>query len=127
MGKPLDPDYFKKYRASHPEYAARDRARRNLRRYAHGPRDRSAEYARRNALRNHAPAEPLQQLYPDLNHGTSVAFWEDELRMDIEQEKILAVLEGKDPEKAAKTYATRELAWHWRTVYFLGENQLDGA
>jgi hypothetical protein len=85
MGKPLDPDYFKKYRASHPEYAARDLARRRTRRQRAPRIDRTAEYAARNAKRR-GSLEPLPRLYPSLNSGTVYSFWADELRMDLAQE-----------------------------------------
>jgi len=54
-------------------------------------------------------------LYPELNHGTKIAFWEDELRMDLAQERILAELEGRDPDEAARAYEAREKGWNLMT------------
>lgn len=55
--------------------------------------------------------EPLPPIYPELNRGTSISFWEDELRMDLAQERALAELEGRNPVAAAKAYWTRENVW----------------
>lgn len=122
MGKPTDPDYFRKYRASHPEYAARDRARRRAARYARAPRgDRSAEYAKRNAARSGSHRDPLPLLYPELQHGNAISFWEDELRIDIEQERWLARLEGRDEDAAVKACRRRELAWRSVTAPLIEE------
>jgi hypothetical protein len=113
VGKPLDPDYFKKYRASHPDYAARDRAQRRARKTRSPRGDRSAEYARRNAKRG-TTSEPLPMLYPHLQVGKTIAFWEDELRLDLEQERVLAELEGRDPVQAVHSYRARERGWYLR-------------
>ena len=116
MGKPRDPAYFRKYRAAHPEYAARDRARNRVRKAKRSRGDRSAEYAKRNAQRSKPVHEPLPQLYPELNSGKAIAFWEDELRMDLAQERALAELEGRDPDRAAAEYRGREINWFRHTV-----------
>ena len=72
--------------------------------------------ARQRAYRTwqlqHLPEEPLPQLYPELNRGIAIAFWEDELRMDLAQEQVLAILEGRDPTAAAREYKSRETNWH---------------
>jgi hypothetical protein len=56
--------------------------------------------------------EPLPVLLPGLQHGQAMAFWEDELRLDIYQEQQLALLEGRCPEEAARRYRSREMTWH---------------
>ncbi len=67
---------------------------------------------------------PLPMLYPELNHGGSLAFWEDELRMDLAQERELALLEGLDPVEKIKAYKRREKTWVKITVPFkLGEER----
>lgn len=53
-------------------------------------------------------------LYPELQHGKAVSFWEDELRMDLEQERHLARLEGKPGR--VREYAARESTWRNMTV-----------
>jgi hypothetical protein len=45
-----------------------------------------------------------------------VSFWDDELRMDLHQERALAVLEHRDPDAAVGAYRSRELAWRAMTV-----------
>jgi hypothetical protein len=73
-------------------------------------RDRTAEYAARAARRG--PALPdLAPLFPHLRRGAVLAFRDEELRMDLEQERALAELEGRDPDAAAAAYARRERAW----------------
>jgi hypothetical protein len=56
---------------------------------------------------------------PELQHGTSVAFWEDELRLDLYQERQLAILEGRDPDAAAAAYRARETNWRGHTAPLL--------
>jgi hypothetical protein len=55
--------------------------------------------------------EPMPILRPETQHGTRVSFWEDELRLDLEQERVLAALEGQDPDSAVTRYRSREYAW----------------
>ena len=111
----MTPEYWRDYRKrNRDKINARDRARRARGR---DRGDRSAEYAKRNAERAAARPniEPLPVLYPELNHGTSIAFWHDELRMDLAQERILAELEGRDPDEAVRAYTARENAWDHMT------------
>jgi hypothetical protein len=110
-GKPKDPAYFRKYRASHPEYAARDRARSRTRKTKRTRVDRTAEYAKRNAKRGSRAMGPLPVLFPHIVHGTRLSFWQDELKMDLEQERELALLEGRDPVEAVRAYRRRETNW----------------
>lgn len=49
-----------------------------------------------------------------------MAFWEDELRMDLAQEAALAELEGRDPAAAVAAYRRRELSWRSLTAPILG-------
>jgi len=59
---------------------------------------------------------PLPLLYPALQRGARLSFWEDELRLDLAQEWALAECEGRDPEEAARTYLARETAWRAMTA-----------
>ena len=115
MGKPLDPSYFRKYRATHPEYAARDRAR--ARKRTRKPRDRTAEYAKRR--RPPAP-EPLAPPTDLLVRRESL------LLEDLAQERELAKLERKDPDAAVRAYRRREHEFIYRTraltIYQLGDH-----
>lgn len=83
--------------------------------------DRSAEYAKR---RKQVAIEPLPMLRPDLQRGNAIAFWEDELRLDLAQEAELALLEGRCPQEAMTRYRAREKAWFRMTCpYQLGERE----
>lgn len=105
MGKPRDPEYWRKYRAAHPEYQERERTR--LRNRDRTGRDRSKEYAKRPSR----ALAPLPVLYPDLRRGQVVSFWEDELCMDLAQEAALAALEGADVKERVRAYRAREQNW----------------
>jgi len=110
--KPKDPHYWQKYRATHPEYVARQKLLRAQRRKKTS-RNRASEYANR-------PSRAIQKLRPlfeDLLQGTALSFWRDELRMDLRQEKALAELEGKDVTKALRAYQRRETEWHRVTTH----------
>ncbi len=86
--------------------------------YVRPPRgDRSAEYALRRSLG--VPTVPL--LLPHLQQGRRLAFWEDELRLDLHQEAELAVLEGRDPAAAVAAYRAREISWLAHTAPLFSE------
>lgn len=102
MGKPLDPDYFKKYRAAHPDYAARDRARRRARKVRSPRGDRSAE----NARRRRPAVEPMT--ITDGRFISVIAV----LKEDLAQELALAKLERrKNPQQHVDEYRRRESAF----------------
>lgn len=117
-----------RWAAAHPERALeakrrwRRRQRRARRRRAYGTRwrrlnptywtDRRGTTGRARRVAAPRPSrEPLAPLFPHLQRGSSLAFWEDELRMDLEQERALAELEGRDPARAAAEYRAREKGW----------------
>jgi hypothetical protein len=102
-----DAAYYRAWRAAHPEYRKRQAAVRAEHRRVHGRESRANEYRKSRAQ----PYEPLPVLYPELNHGSAMSFWEDELRMDLAQERALAELEGVDPDEAVLAYRRREKAW----------------
>lgn len=54
---------------------------------------------------------PLPPLYPLLQRGARMSFWNDELAKDLAQERHLALLEGRDPEVAVAAYRARETNW----------------
>jgi len=102
--------YWRDWRAAHPAYQERERERSRARR-ARG-RDRTAEYARTAARRAaRPPPEPLAPLFPELRHGSAVEWWDEALAADLEQERALAELEGRDADAAVAAYRTRELVW----------------
>lgn len=56
--------------------------------------------------------EPLPILYSDLQHGKTLSFWEDELRIDLAQEYVALNaqgIRGKDRQQYLAAYRTREV------------------
>jgi hypothetical protein len=129
VGKPVDPGYWRKWRAAHPEYRARERERRRgrTRRYD----DRRAEYKkqaeRRRRLRLREIAENgwVIDHHPLLEQAKEVASslttrdrgvviyeprWEEAVSV-----AALALVEGEDPELAVKKHLHRESEWRYRT------------
>jgi hypothetical protein len=53
-----------------------------------------------------------------MRHGTKIAFWDEELRMELRQEAFLAVMEGRDPAEAVRQYARKETAFHRTTCNY---------
>lgn len=102
-----DPAYWRKWRAEHPEYRERQTRLKRERRYKKGRGDRTKEYQNRPSR-----AKPrVEPLFPQLRRGVVLSFWNDELKMDLAQERELAILEGKDPEAVCKEYEQRETEW----------------
>jgi hypothetical protein len=113
-----DAAYHRAWRAVHPDYRARQNRLRNERRRRLGRGDRSAEYARR-------PTRALPSV-PGLHHGhdlferarrivgprpTTLVTLHDPLYDDLVSEATLALIEGRDPVVAIRTYGARERAF----------------
>jgi hypothetical protein len=110
MGGKMSAAWWRDYRRRNGERVnAQLRARRSRGR---NRGDRSREYAKRPTRANPRPTP----LYPHLKHGSTVSWWHTELAMDLEQERELARLEGRDPEDAVARYRARELRWFNLTV-----------
>ena len=106
--------YFREYRARR-RLAGNPVRRRPS--YVRPPRNYAAEYARSLDLHPSVVATPrLPILMPELQHGVRVAFWEDELKLDLVQEGRLAELEGRDPAAAVAAYRVRETNWRAHIV-----------
>lgn len=107
-------EYYREYRARRRLSGNPVRRRAG---YVRPARDYAAEYARAIELhgREARPA-PLPLLMPELQRGARVAFWEDELRLDLAQEARLAELEGRDPARAIAAYRARETSWRAHTA-----------
>lgn len=110
-----DAAYYRAWRASHPEYRARQNRLRNERRRRRGRGDRRVEYAQR-------PSRTLAGL-PGLHLGhdlfvqarrvvgpqrTSLDTLHDPLHEDLLSEATLAILEGRNPVEAVQRYGARE-------------------
>lgn len=113
-----DAAYYRAWRAAHPIYRERERIRATTR--VRG--DRTQERLREKERRKPRAIEPLRPLMEHLQHGTMVSFWEDELRLDLAQERALAILENIDPDAAVRAYRAREMGWRQHTCPF----NLDG-
>jgi hypothetical protein len=70
--------------------------------------------AQRQRRRERLRGEDLPELYPELRRGHGISFWDDELRMDLAQERELAKLERRAGR--VKEYLAREIAWKRMTV-----------
>ncbi len=114
MSGKMPAEYFREYRARRRLSGNPVRRRAG---YVRPTRDYGAEYARSLQLHPRLAApQPLPLLMPHLQHGARVAFWEDELRLDLAQEARLAELEGRDPVTAIAAYRARETNWRAHTV-----------
>lgn len=109
-----DAAYYRAWRAAHPGYAKRQTEIKRKRRASHGREDRTKEFANRKSKAG--SSEPIPQLYEEVRNGRGVSFLQDEMRMDMEQEKALALIEGRDPAEAARAYRMKEAAWIFRSA-----------
>ena len=110
-----DAAYHRAWRAAHPEYRACQNRLRNERRRRDGRGDRSAEYARRPSRAT--PPLPGMHVGHDLfdqarqivgPRRTSLVMLHDPLYDDLLSEATLALIEGRDPEFAIRSYGARE-------------------
>jgi hypothetical protein len=115
-------EYYRAWRAAHPDYRKRQRELRADRRRRQGREDRTAEYAARAARR--AAAAPSEMPVPHTGHElfdlaravvgpnrSGLTVWLDPLHQDLLSVATLALLEGADPAAAVKAYRSREYAW----------------
>ena len=126
MGRPRDPDYWKLWRAAHPEYRARER----LRAAARDKGDRAQEYRRRSVRRairrqresgdNGVPitrhplldkAIAIASRLTSRDHGAVIyqPRWEDAVSV-----AALALVEEEDPDAAVRVFLREENEWQWR-------------
>lgn len=122
-GKPRDPDYWRKWRAAHPEYRERQRELRNRRRAEQGRGDRSAEYAKKRR----EPVPPLPELFPDLvpRRRTTLLFRDEDLRRELRQVRELALLEGANVLNAVRSFARREREWIRMTTHLIDQDSYE--
>jgi len=110
--------YWRRWRADHPEYRARQRELRNARRRKYGRGDRSREYARRKS-RAGEPLPPKHEghWFFEIARGvvgpriTGFHSLEDPLYDDLLSVAVLAILEGEDVKAAVDAYRRAELSW----------------
>jgi hypothetical protein len=124
VGKPKDPNYWRKYRASHPRYQERERERSRKRRVNGNRGNRATEYRNRSEKRqrangNNGPAANLTHPVIEQARGLVSLYakpdgrtlYDDTVYDDAVMETVVAILEGADPEGAAYA-AVREAREH---------------
>ena len=112
-----DAAYYRAWRAAHPEYKERENRRRTERRRLNGRGDRSAEYRRRRS-RAIPPLPPLHDghdLFEEARRivgprRTTLMSLHDPLHDDLLSEATLALIEGRDPQEAIRSFRSREWA-----------------
>jgi hypothetical protein len=110
--------YYRAWRAAHPEYRARQNRLRNDRRRLRGRGHRSAEYAGR-VSRAIPPIPPLHDGHDLFDRArrivgprrTSLVALHDPLHDDLLSEATLALIEGRDPHEAVRTFRSREQSY----------------
>jgi hypothetical protein len=113
-----DAAYYRAWRAAHPEYRARQNRLRAERRRQKGRGDRAAEYARRRS-RALPPMPPLHASHDLFERArmvvgprrTMFAALHDPLHDDLLSEATLALIEGRDPVEAIRSFRAREHAY----------------
>lgn len=119
MGRPKDPGYWRKWRAAHPEYRKRERARSKARPVkSHG--DRKAQYQRRRQRVTQATGDNgwVETQHPLMDEAASVTqrhikpdrrtYYLDPLYEECLMEAALALVEGSDPDVAVVATLRRE-------------------
>ena len=123
-----DAAYHRAWRAAHPEYRKRQNRLRNERRRRNGRGDRSAEYARRRSRA--IPPIPGLHVGHDLfeqardvvgPRRSTLVTLHDPLYDDLVSEATLALIEGRDPVAAIRSYGARERAFGRVTCPLLEE------
>ena len=110
-----DAAYFRAWRAARPDYRARQNQLRNERRRRRGRGDRRAEYGRRPSRAHpsvpglhigHALFDQARRIVGP--RRTALVELHDPLYDDLLSEATLAILEGRDPAEAVRSYGARE-------------------
>ena len=122
MGRPASPDYWRRWRAAHPAYRARECERGRARRRA-GYRSPKSRRARVEPEPIEREPQPLltwaQQLATDLVREDRRSRLSDELYPDVVGEILLARLEHQDPVTRATAWLRAERSWRHRLAPLL--------
>jgi hypothetical protein len=114
MGRPTSPDYWRRWRAAHPQYRARERER--------GRARRRAGYRSPKKRRPRVEPEPIepephplltwaQELAAGIVREDGRARLSDELYADVVGEILLAKMERQDPVARATAWLRAERSW----------------
>jgi hypothetical protein len=130
-------EYFRSWRAAHPDYRRREVARTARRRAAGGRDSRATEYrnraradARAGARRREAEAIPplhtghlifdlARELVGPSTSGLTVFL--DPLHEDLLSEAVVALVAGADPADAVRRFRSSEHAWRRVTAPMVAE------
>ena len=127
MGGKVSAEYYRAWRASHPEYRARQNALRNARRASRGRGDRTAEYRARSKRRNGDIGSCLEssivrrakQLAATVKRPDyRTVLWDDTYE-DLVGVCILALCEGHDPKEAMREWLRLEWGYRFRRAPFI--------
>jgi len=114
MGRPASPDYWRRWRAAHPEYRVRERERARARRRAgyRAPRDpRTRVIAESIEASTHPLLTWARELATGVVREDRRSRYSDELYPDVVGEILLARLERKDPIARATAWLRAERSW----------------
>ena len=128
MGKPKDPDYWRKWRAAHPDYRKREGERRRRRRACMTPEERRKERGR-SVRRAREPVEipPLHQGHDLFDQAKRIAGMTSGFKYlthpfydDLISELGVGLLEGADPTEVRRSFLRRERDWLFKTISLTG-------
>jgi hypothetical protein len=114
MGRPASPDYWRRWRASHPAYRDRERERARARRragYCSPKTHRTLVVAEPVQLATHPLLVWAQEVAADLVREDRRVHLSDELYADVVSELLLARLERQDPVPRATAWLRAERSW----------------
>jgi hypothetical protein len=130
LGGKASAEYYRQWRAAHPEYRKRQNELRKKRRAEKGREDRQREYAnqrvqrrRKNGDNGHllessvvrkARELVLQRRKPDIRNDLYNDAFED-----LVGEVVLALCEGKDPGECMDVWTKEDNAWKYRRAPLL--------
>lgn len=117
-GRPRDPAYWAKYRASHPEYRERQRVLRRARRARMTPQERRRERGQSKPVLPPAELPALHVGHDLFDHAKRIAkihhgykYLTHPFYDDLVCEIVLALVEGRSPLEARSAFLEREYRW----------------
>ena len=124
----MNAEYFRRWRAAHPEYRKRQSTLRAERRRRFGRESRAAEYAHRKS-RAMPPCPAPDHGHPLFERAraaigpirSTLTTLYDPLPDDLLSEAVLALIEGRDAAAAVAEFRRRELRWGRITAPLRGE------
>ena len=132
MGGRKSAEYYRKWRAAHPEYRARQNALRNERRKVKGREDRSKEYEHRRKTRLRRNAENgwtaesslvrrAKELATAVREPDRRTLYWDDTHEELVGICVLALCEGSDPQRAMQQFLQREWQHRYHRIGSINE------